>query len=43
MKQVEINKSIRLSEHFTLGEVTKTSHQTADGNYIRIKEIPALK
>ena len=32
MKQVEINKSIRLSEHFTLGEVTKTSHQTADGN-----------
>ena len=32
MKQVEINKSIRLSEHFTLGEVTKTSHQTADKN-----------
>ena len=32
MKQVELNKSIRLSEHFTLGEVTKTSHQTADGN-----------
>ena len=32
MENVEINKSIRLSEHFTLGEVTKTSHQTADKN-----------
>jgi hypothetical protein len=29
---VEMNKSIKLSEHFTLGEVTKTSHKTADGN-----------
>lgn len=32
MDNLEINKSIRLSEHFTLGEVTKTSHQTADKN-----------
>ena len=32
MDNLEINKSIRLSEHITLGEVTKTSHQTADGN-----------
>ena len=26
MNQVSINKSIHLSEHFTLGEVTKSSH-----------------
>ena len=26
MENVSINKSIRLSEHFTLGEVTKSSH-----------------
>ena len=32
MNQVSMNKSMRLSEHFTLGEVTKTSHETADGN-----------
>ena len=27
-----INKDMKLSEHFTLGEVCKTSHKTADGN-----------
>ena len=27
MEQVSINKSMHLSEHFTLGEVTKSSHQ----------------
>ena len=32
MKEVEINKEMRLSEHFTLGELCKTSHQTKDGN-----------
>ena len=40
MKQVEMNKNMKLSElnglrlspHFTLGELCKTSHQTADGN-----------
>ena len=32
MEKVEINKSMHLSEHFSLGEVTKTSHKTADGN-----------
>ena len=32
MNNVEINKSMRLSEHFTLGEVCKTSHKTKDGN-----------
>ena len=32
MNKVEINKNIKLSEHFTLGELTKTSVKTADGN-----------
>ena len=32
MEKVSINKNMRLSEHFSLGEVTKTSHKTADGN-----------
>ena len=32
MKKVEINESIKLSEHFSLREVCKTSHKTADGN-----------
>ena len=31
MNQVEVNKNMHLSEHFTLGEVTKTSVKTADG------------
>ena len=32
MEQVVINKNMKLSEHFALGELTKTKHQTADGN-----------
>ena len=40
MKQVEMNKNMELSElnglrlspHFTLGELCKTNHKTADGN-----------
>ena len=32
MNKVEMNKSMKLSEHFTLGELTKTKHVTADGN-----------
>ena len=32
MTEVEINKSINLSEHFTLGEMTVTKVKTADGN-----------
>jgi uncharacterized protein YcbK (DUF882 family) len=32
MNKVSINKDMRLSEHFTLGELTKTSYITADGN-----------
>ena len=30
--KVEINKEMKLSEHFTLGELCKTSYHTLDGN-----------
>ena len=32
MKEVSINEKMKLSEHFTLGELCKTSYITADGN-----------
>ena len=32
MNEVTVNSIMKLSEHFTLGEFTKTKHQTADGN-----------
>jgi hypothetical protein len=32
MKETSINKTMKLSEHFTLGEMCKTSAKTADGN-----------
>ena len=32
MNNVEINQTIKLSEHMTLGELTVTSVKTADGN-----------
>ena len=32
MEKVEMNKNMKLSEHFTLGEMCKTKHVTADGN-----------
>ena len=32
MNEVSINKSMKLSPHFTLGELTKTSYYTLDGN-----------
>ena len=32
MKEVEINKDMKLSPHFTLGELTKTSYHPLDGN-----------
>ena len=32
MEKVEINKSMKLSQHFTLGELCKTKHDTEDGN-----------
>ena len=32
MTEVSINKSMKLSPHFTLGEMCKTSYHTDDGN-----------
>ena len=32
MKEVSINKNKKLSQHFTLGELTKTSYHPLDGN-----------
>ena len=32
MEKVEINKNMMLSQHFSLGELTKTKHVTPDGN-----------
>ena len=43
MKEVSINKDMRLSEHFKLGELTKTSYITSDGNIPSRKAIENLK
>ena len=43
MAQVEINKQARLSEHFTLGEMCKTSAKTQDGNIPSHVHIENLK
>ena len=43
MKNVEINKNARLSEHFTLAEMCKTSVKTADGNIPSHVHIENLK
>ena len=43
MKEVRINKDMKLSEHFTLGELTKTSYITAAGNIQCRKAIENLK
>ena len=32
MNEVELNKQAKLSPHFTVGELTKTSYHTSDGN-----------
>ena len=32
MNEVSINKQAKLSPHFTIGELTKTSYHTSDGN-----------
>ena len=32
MGELSINESMKLSEHFSLGELTKTSYHTTDGN-----------
>ena len=43
MAQVTINKQARLSEHFTLAELCKTSAKTADGNIPSHVHIENLK
>ena len=43
MKNVEINKQARLSQHFTLGELCKTSVKTEDGNIPSHVHIENLK
>jgi uncharacterized protein YcbK (DUF882 family) len=43
MEKVTINKQARLSEHFTLGEMCKTSAKTADGNIPSHVHIENLK
>ena len=43
MKEISINKSAKLSEHFTLGEMCKTSAKTADGNIPSHVHIENLK
>ena len=43
MNNVEINKDVKLSEHFSLAEMTKTSVKTADGNIPSHVHIENLK
>ena len=43
MQEVTINKQARLSEHFTLAEMCKTSVKTADGNIPSRVHIENLK
>ena len=43
MKEVSINKQARLSEHFTLDEICKTSAKTQDGNIPSHVHIENLK
>ena len=43
MKEISINKQAKLSEHFTLAEMCKTSVKTADGNIPSHVHIENLK
>ena len=43
MTNVEMNKQAKLSEHFCLGELTKTKHVTADQNIPSREAIENLK
>ena len=43
MINVELNKQARLSQHFTLGELTKTSVKSLDGNIPSHEAIENLK
>ena len=45
MNNVGMNKEMKLSPHFTLGELTKTKYQTADGNipsHVHIENLARL-
>ena len=43
MNEVELNKQTKLSPHFTLGELTKTSYHTLEGNIPNRMAIENLK
>ena len=43
MNKTELNKQAKLSEHFSLAELCKTSYHTADGNIPSRKAIENLK
>ena len=43
MEKVELNKQSRLSEHFTLGELCKTSVNSLDGNIPSPEDVENLK
>ena len=43
MEKVELNKDVKLSQHFLLGELCKTSVKTADGNIPSHEAIENLK
>ena len=43
MAEISINKQVKLSQHFTLGELCKTSVKTADGNIPSHVHIENLK
>ena len=43
MGTVSINRKEKLTEHFTLGEMTKTSYKTKDGNIPSRVHIENLK
>ena len=43
MNRNEMNKQTRLSEHFTLGELCKTSVNSLDGNIPSSEEVENLK
>ena len=43
MSEVSINKQVKLSDHFSLAELCKTSAKTADGNIPSHVHIENLK
>ena len=43
MDRIEMNKQTRLSEHFTLGELCKTSVNSLDGNIPSSEDVENLK